>query len=329
MKKHFLFLFFIFSIILSAYVLNSNFIQYKMKMENNSPNVVAYNEKVVGENFGVGIYKSPNLTDGMQLSQFLNYGSNFSGWLRITNAMYGSNQYMVFALLDYKQQTFLFNNQTDKLHLVNLSKFEDSFYYFQIDNISKGFHDFAIIVLLNPYEHSLKKEYRYSTDMAKMGDKRFNLFVGGVNNTPIKDSFDSMPCPSSYVLNGLLANKEACSPNAWFSEEIDGMEKINYFINVGNDEEIIRSFALMAFLDYEQIPLRLNDKELTTFGKLKKGEKRAFSANLTLPNEEGVHELMVIWVLDPYEKLETSPGVRTRIDARVEPSIRIGLYRVK
>jgi hypothetical protein len=82
MKKHFLFLFFIFTIILSAYFLNSNFIQYKMKMENNSPNEVAYNEKAVGENFGVGIYNSPNLTDGMQFSQFLNHGSNFSGWLR-------------------------------------------------------------------------------------------------------------------------------------------------------------------------------------------------------------------------------------------------------
>jgi hypothetical protein len=68
MKKHFLFLFFIFTIILSAYFLNSNFIQYKMKMENNSPNEVAYNEKAVGENFGVGIYNSPNLTDGMQFS---------------------------------------------------------------------------------------------------------------------------------------------------------------------------------------------------------------------------------------------------------------------
>jgi len=72
----------------------------------------------------------------------------------------------------------------------------------------------------------------------------------------------------------------------------------------------------------------LNDKELTVFGKLKRGEKRAFFANLTFPKEGGVHELMVIWVLDPYEKLETSSGVRAKIDARVEPSIRIGLYRV-
>ncbi len=298
-------------------------------MENNSPNEVAYNEKTVGENFGVGIYNNPNLTDGMQLSQFLDHGSNFSGWLRITNAMYEINQYMVFALLDYKQQTFLFNNQTAKLHLVNLSKFEDNFYYFQIDNISKGFHDFTIIVVLNPYEHSLNKEYRYSTDMAKMGDKRLNLFVGGVNNTQIKYAFDSMPCPPSYVLNGLLVNKEACSPNAWYSEEIKGKDEINYFINVGNDEEKMRSFALMAFLDYKQIPLKLNDKEPTTFGKLKQGEKRAYPSNLALPKEEGVHELMVIWVLDPYVNLETSPGVRARIDARVEPSMRIGLYQVE
>ncbi len=327
MKKYFIFFFFIFIVIVSVYFLNSNSIQYKMEMKNNSIGEVTYDEKTVGENFGVGIYNSPNLTDGMELSQFLDPQSNFSGWLRITNAMYESNQYMVFALLDYKQQTFLFNNQTAKLHLLNLDRFEDNFYYFQINNISKGFHDLVIIVVLNPYEHSLSKEYRYSTDMAKMGDKRLNLFVGGVNDVQIEDTFNSIPCPSSYVLNGLLVNKKACSPNAWFSEKIKE-EEINYFINVGNDDEILRSFALMAFLDYEQIPLNLNYKELTVFGKLKQGKKKAFFANLTLPKEGGVHELMVIWALDPYKKLETSPGVRAKIDARVEPSIRIGLYRV-
>jgi len=258
MKKHFLFLFFIFIIIVIAYFLNSNSVQYEMGMENNTPKGVRYDEKTVGENFGVGIYNSPNLNDGMQLSQFLNPQSNFSGWLRITNAMYGSNEYMVFALLDYKQQNFLFNNQTAKLHLVNLSRFEDNFYYLQINNISEGFHDLVIIVVLNPNEHSLSEEYRYSTDMAKMGDKRLNLFVGGVNNIQIKDTFDSIPCPSSYVLNGLLVNKKACSANAWFSEKIREEEGINYFINVGNDDEVLRSFALMTFLDYEQIPLNLN-----------------------------------------------------------------------
>lgn len=327
MKKHYLFLLFILSIIVTAYFLNSNYIQYEMGMENSTPKEVRYDEKTVSENFGVGIYNSPNLKDGMQLSQFLNPQSNFSGWLRITNAMYGSNTYMVFTMLDYKQQTFLFNNQTAKLHLVNLSRFEDNFYYFQINNISKGFHDLVFIVVLNPYEHSLSEEYRFSTDMAKMGNQRLNLFVGGVIDVQIKDTFNGTSCPSSYILNGLLVNKEACSSNAWFSEKITEKEGIYYFINVGNDDEILRSFALMTFLDYEQIPLNSDDKELTVFGKLKHGEKRAFLANFTIPKKGGINELMAIWILDPYEKLETSPGVLAEIDARVEPSIRIGLYR--
>lgn len=329
MKKHFLFLLFILLIIVAAYFLNSNYIQYEMVMENSTPKEFRYDEKTVGENFGVGIYNSPNLTDGMQLSQFLDPQSNFSGWLRITNAMYGNNTYMVFTLLDYKQQTFFFNNQTAKLHLVNLSRFEDNFYYFQINNISKGFHDLVFIVVLNPYEHSLSKEYRYFTDMGKMGDKRLNLFVGGVTDAQIIDTFNGTPCPSSYVLNGLLVNKKACSSNSWLSEKIKEKEDLNYFINVGNDDEILRSFALMTFLNYEQIPLNFDDKELTVFGKLKKGEKRSIPANLTIPKEGGIDELMVVWILDPYEKLETSPGVRAEIDARVEPSIRIGLYRVE
>ena len=333
MKKYFFyFVFFIFIVILSMYYLdsNSNYIQYMMKMGDDSrPIEVIYDEKTVSENFGFGIYNSPNLTDGMQRSQYLNPGSNFSGWLSIANAMYDSNQYMVFALLDYKQQRFFFNNQTDKLHLVNLSKFEEKFYYFQINNISEGFHDIAIILVLTSYEHSLNKDYRYSTDMGRMGDRRLNLFVGDVNDTNdtrIRYTECDVSCQSSYVLNGLLVNKEPCSPKAWFFDDVVAGDELDYFVNVGNDDETLRTFALMVFLDYKQIPLNLNsDEKLTIFGKLRQGEKISYHANLTLPDEEGVHELMIVWILDPYEKMETSPGVRAKINTRVEPSIRIGL----
>ena len=331
MEKKILYFFFIVIVILSMYYFdyNSNNIQYMMKMgDDGRPIEVIYDEKTVSENFAFGIYNSQNLTDGMQRSQYLNPGSNFSGWLRITNAMYDSNQYMVFALVDYKQQRFFFNNQTDKLHLVNLSKFEDNLYYFQINNISEGFHDVAIILVLTPYEHSLNEDYRFSTDMGRMGDRRLNLFVGDVNDTNdtrIGYVECDVSCQSSYVLNGLLVNKEPCSPKAWLSDDVVAGDELDYFVNVGNDDEPLRTFALMAFLDYKQIPFNLNSDELTIFGKLRHGEKISYHANLTLPDEEGVHELMIVWILDPYEKMETSPGVRAKINTRVEPSIRIGL----
>lgn len=301
---------------------------YKIEfLENDTIKSVEYDESKVSENFGFGIYQSYNPRIGMNLTQFLEENESFEGYIRITNAIGKENQYLLLALIDYRTVPFYLQGNRNLTHLIGLKPMEDGFYPFKIENLSPGTHDLLLIVFVNPYEHSLDQYFRMSTDFSLMGEKRLNLIVGnGSIPMPKFRNFDKF-CEPSYPLTGLLVNDKPCSPQAWFSENVSKKEKLGYFINVGNSEKRNqRTFAVIQFLDYKQIPIRYNSSESVYFGYLNKKEKASIPASLITPDRTGVHELIVVWILDPYEKLEIYPGIRNRkLEGRVEPSIRIGL----
>nr|CBH37162.1 hypothetical protein BSM_06390 [uncultured archaeon] len=64
----------------------------------------------------------------------------------------------------------------------------------------------------------------------------------------------------------------------------------------------------------EPIPINVNGSELVIFGKFEPDEFVAIPASLIVPEEKGVHELLVLWFPAPYKKLEISPGVKARFE---------------
>jgi hypothetical protein len=303
--------------------------QWKME-HNESERITEYDINRVGESFGIGLFDSPIGTkeSGMGYSKFLNPGEDFKGHLFVSNQMYEENDFLIFCLLDYKQVPFKFDEEDKQvLHTIHLEPFEERFYSFDLGKIEKGGHDFEIVAIMKPYEHSLNRTFRFSTDFSYLGSMRKNLFVSDLNLPVINyTNISAISCSSEYPLNnGILITKEPCSAKAWLTEEVKPGERLNYTINVAADREYPVSFAIMVLLDYEQVPINVNGSNSVLFGKLDAGEKVSIPASITVPDDEGVHELMVVWFTDPYERLETSPGVRAHIRAGTEPSIRVGL----
>ncbi|VVB91165.1 Uncharacterised protein [uncultured archaeon] len=295
--------------------------------KNDTIKSVEYSENQVSESFGFGVYRNYNPPVGMNLTQLLKENESFEGYIRITNAIKRENSYLVFALVDYRMVPIFINGTKNQTHLINLDPMEDRFYSFKIDNLSNGYHDLILGVFLNPYEHSLDKKYRLDTDFSLMGSTRLNIVV---ENGSIPEPEFRKPeifCESSYVLEGLLVSKEPCSSKAWPTENVTRKEALDYFINIGNSEQRNqRTFAVIQFLDYTQIPLIHNTSEYVYFGYLDKGKKGSISASTIIPDNTGIHELIVIWISDPYKRVEISPGIRNKnIEGRIEPSIRVGL----
>lgn len=295
--------------------------------DNGTLKTVEYDEKTVKESFGFGVYTSYDPVIGMNLTQFLEKNESLEGYLQVTNAMNNKNEYLLFALVDYRQVPFYINGEKNLTHIVDLNSMESMFYSFEIDKLSTGNHDLLLGAFLNPHEDSLDRDYRMDTDFALMGSKRLSVSVG--NNSKPFYAFEKPDtiCTSPYPLEGLLVNKEPCSPKAWLTENVTKNEILDYFINIGNTKKRDkRTFAIVQFLDYEQIPLDQNNSEYVYLGTLEDGDKGSISASLAVPNNTGVHELIVVWISDPYENLEILPGIRnTDLEGRVEPSIRIGL----
>ena len=247
--------------------------------------------------------------------------------------MHDTYDYLIFCLLDYKQVPFTFDNESGQiLHKIHLEPYGAGFYPFELAEIEEGGHDFEIVVIFRPHEHSLNKTFRLSTHGGHLGSMRRNLFVGNYSDLPALNytnmsAISCCSCPLEYPPGeGAFLTKEPCSARPWLTEDVEPGGLLNYTINAGTYEYPV-TFAMMVLLDYKPIPLNVNGTDLVIFGKFEPEEFVAIPASLIVPDENGVHELLVLWFPVPYKKLEISPGVIVRFEQWpwTKPSTRVGL----
>ena len=286
----------------------------------------------LGESFGIAL-SLIGMENNKSLSKFLNPGENLSGYFYVNNRMHDAYDYLVFCLLDYRQVPFTFDNESGQiLHMVHLEPYEEGSYPFELAEIEEGGHDFEIVVIFRPYEHSLNKSFRSCTLGTHMGSMKRNIFVGNYSDLPAVNytNMSAIACcscgPEYPLYDQPFLTKEPCSAKSWLTEDVEPGELLNYTINAGANEVPV-TFAMMALLDYVPIPINVNGSELVIFGEFEPGEKVAIPASLIVPEEKGVHELLVLWFPVPYKRLETSPGVRVRFEQWpwTRTSTRVGL----
>lgn len=303
--------------------------------DNNTTYSTTYNKNQVTESFGVNIFPGPVKQNETAQTALRTIDSNesFEGYLWVNNQMTKGNDFLIFGLLDYQQIPFEFNNSgTNVHHVIHMAAFEESFYHFRIPPMNDGSHDFELFLVMKPDEHSLNDSFRLSTDQALLGSRRVNIIVGNTTgfSAPHRKNYDgpTQSCGSGYVLNdGLLVTTKRCDTKALFSANVTPSEIYDYSINIAADNKYPVSVAIVPLLDYYQVPLANNMKENVAFFNLRPGKKLAVPANILIPQDGGVHELMVLWIPQPYISLDDdSRSVKQYHQwATSEPSIRVGL----
>ena len=313
---------------------------FRFNESNLSEGKVTYNPERVGEggielgeSFGISL-SLIGMENNKSLSKFLNPGENLSGYFYVNNRMHDAYDYLIFCLLDYEQVPFTFDNESEQiLYKIHLEPYEEGSYPFELAEIEEGGHDFEIVVIFRPYENSLNRTFRRSTCGGHMGSMRRNIFVGNYSDLPAVNytnmsAIACCSCGPEYrrSAEGIFIAKEPCSTKLWLTEDVEPGGLLNYTINAGAYEVPV-TFAMMALLDYEPIPINVNGSDLVIFGEFEPGVKVAIPASLIVPEEKGVHELLVLWFPVPYNRLETSPGVRVRFKQWhwTKTSTRVGL----
>jgi hypothetical protein len=304
--------------------------------ENGTSYTTSYDNVQVLESFGVGIFSEPVKPNETTQSATMTIASNesFEGYLYVNNQMAKDSNFLIFGLLDYQQIPFEIDNSGASVHhSIHVAPFQESFYKFKVPPMSDGSHDFEIFLIMKPDEHALDDSFRKSTDNAFLGSRRVNLIVGNETkfSAPRVRSYDgpTQSCGSDYVLNdGLLLTTKPCDTRALLSDNVTSSEVYDYSINIAADNNYPVSVAIVPLLDYYQVPLANNTGEDVAFFNLSAGKKLAIPANIVVPHDDGVHELMVLWIPQPYHSIdEDSRSIRQYHQwTTSEPSIRVGLY---
>ncbi len=302
--------------------------QWRMEVsESGFSGVLSPEDIPVRESFGVGLFDRPQYFGGAVKTRVFRVNGTFEKYLFIANAINSSNEYLVFVLVDYIQVPFYADGKLNLTHMVRLGPMEYRFLKIRIENLSEGYHDVFIGVFLDPYNHNLSDKYRLSTDFSMMGGVRIQVISG----RPLykMPTFNKPPIVCKNVKNdtigGLLVTKTPCSNIAWLRENVSG--SIKYYINLGNRERNIQTFALVAMLNYKQVPI--NNDTFVYYGYLYRNQEISIPGELRIPEAETlgrIQEFIVLYFTEPFLPLQFPPDIRNiNLEARAEPSIRIAI----
>ncbi|MGI8549453.1 MAG: hypothetical protein ACR2PL_01465 [Dehalococcoidia bacterium] len=254
----------------------------------------------------------------------------FHGILQVTNHQ-PAQSFLLTCVLDYQQVPCRYGGQPQVLNRIAMGTNEQRDIPFETPTLSQGWHDFTLLIVPSPDDHSLNPRFRLGTDTVYAA--RSVLLDGGLSWGPpvitYPDVGQSSPNPA-LPLDGIFVDQEAHPGQlqAWTSQGVSAGETVHYYVHLGNKSRATYTFALLAFLDYQQIPLD-GQRGRAVFGSLAAGAQGVVPGQVMAPAASGVHELMVLWVENPYHALEYPPDGPTRqfskTPVRVESSLRVAL----
>jgi hypothetical protein len=226
---------------------------------------------------------------------------------------------LVTALLDYQQIPFNLDGRDGLLHDIKVSPGGDLELPMRLEVGEPGAHDLMVVAFKEPYDRPMDPGYRDRMFQRLVG-RRAVIVVGGAKepvHVPTPDVMGSTPPPEvTFGLHVAFATApmdEDTHPQERFMATARGQpnETLPYQLWVSNYHgEAPVDYALVLFQDFHQVQLK--DKDMLVV-HLEAGHEAIIDDNLTLPAEPGIHELQVVYVLDPYRSIlrdeVTSPFV--------------------
>lgn len=302
-----------FSLALVSCSENSNPI-FKSTIEDTSSRNVLPMAKQGGIN--LGLYNTNgNIEENLNL--FINENESFEKFISIGNLIDKSRTYKLLAFVDFIQIPFSVDGHEEELEFTfTMQAYQTIEIPIALNSLTSGSHELLFVIVKDPDNPSLDKEYRMNTDMNHLLFIRYNLTVG-----------DELCPPYEYTsigdikkddrLTGVFINTSQNNLERWLTSKINTKEVLQYYLHIGNNNfQEEREYALIMLQDWKQINIQDNP---VIYFKLNKNEM------LTLPSltneilNNGVYNLTPILIHNPYKPLnyknkEVETGVRVGIE---------------
>ncbi|GAB4581622.1 MAG: hypothetical protein Fur0022_43710 [Anaerolineales bacterium] len=262
------------------------------------------------------------------MTYFLEENESFQGTYYLLNQQ-PAESYALICLLDYKQTPCLFDGKDASPYFLEMGENEERTFSFETPAIEKGFHDLAILAFSKVDEHDTSESFRYSTDFNYLFSTRAAILADTPpDELPLieyeKGVFiEESPSPLNGVVINLSPDSYSEGIRAWLHEVIQPGQTLDYYIQLGNDDEPDQTYAVLSFLDFQQIPV--NENQLVAYVSLPTGYRMTIPASLTVPEETGIHELVIVIVRNPYRIREDLSTRKLILPDGIESSIRVAI----
>ncbi|MGN1400981.1 MAG: hypothetical protein ACI4XL_05710 [Bacillus sp. (in: firmicutes)] len=242
-------------------------------------------------NIGIGMYdeKEDIIPEGTKLEVS---GDSFKSKVSISHFIEMEREYKLLIFNDFKQASFDVEGRSADSYDVTIQPNQTADVEVT-NNISEDTKEVDYLVIKDPNHLIEKLEIENMNNLQQVLPLKFST------RNPVQEPVESLS-PESVVPNDLLdgvflskeKNNLTIVPQANSGEEV--------YLSVGNLYEDPAWFALVALLDWKQIPF--NDNQLVHFVKVNPGERNIYW--FTLPNVEQKKNFQVLGFLKPYNVSE-------------------------
>jgi hypothetical protein len=250
-----------------------------------------------------------------------------TGTVRLGNHNADNNRFRLTALLNYEQISSTMNQQTAVLHYVDLPPFASQEIDFSLEIPNQaGRYKLWWLVFAFPDSHDLDMNSRIRQSIT--GGFASDILVGEAGEFPLI-AYQLVPAFSAYLIGGPLINRDPAPQTGWFTDTVRSGEIVDYFIHFGQPERAA-NFALIAFLDGLQIPLRHDAPGNVFWGTIGANSQSTIPASVQIPGTAAIHELETLYIPDPFGPegtiavQQTTPRGQTW-GSGLSRSIRVGL----
>jgi hypothetical protein len=228
----------------------------------------------------------------------------------VLNGDAASHDMMVICLLDHRQLPC-----TPAAPLSNQVSFdagELQFLPVEVSDLTPGLHDFDVLVVRDPYV-DIEAESLESRETTLATYRYSNLLVDGMTHSPVVEPI--VPQENGRLDHESLFN---LSPTAelfnelglipyWLEAEGTAGEMLEFYLhfNSGPYDKDGDTLAMMAFLNYEQVPLYFEGEPyMPLYVQREASTWQVAPVQIRLPDEPGTYEFIVAGRSDVFRSLE-------------------------
>lgn len=274
-------------LIVIIYIFNQSITSKNQPVLNDVPSWVEENSNVVS----YGLYDSDgniiNASDKLTCPK----NNQLNNTLSFSHFFKNGGDYGLIILADFKQTEFQVNNDNYKLYPFKIQPNSSININITVP-IENNTKEISYIIVKKPNFFMRDENLKTATFLREVIVLRYNF----------EDSNGSLQIDTKYK-KGLKTYSKATSTGI-FTSNVPDLSKIIFntesnkdaYIRVGNETQVDLDFALIAFKDWEQIPLL--DNELINYVKSSDGETQVY--NLRFPEVKKLSNYQVIAFPKPY-----------------------------
>lgn len=271
-------------------------------------------------------------TTGSDSSFRIETGSPFFGQFWLLNAYQDQpHAFAISCLLDYVQVPCAFDQPAS--YIKSLDPMEELLLPLEIPVSQEGVHDLVILSVKDAFGDR-DDENAYSRTVHNPKSSRVNLLAGGVS-TPHAPPIEDVPTlPAIGPLGGGFLVSPLAQPlqgqgrtAAWTHDTVQANELFDFYIHLANPLPYPLALAVLAFIDYEQVPIyRQGEPRTSLYVKSHAGVWQPVSVQVRGPSKPGIYEFMVVAMAEPFSLLEADSKypiiASTRSSARIRLEVR-------